>query len=196
MIRAVAADSRAWLAKTVVCPALAHHQLRHLAVASVSDSIEIMRTKLGGSYFLACFDGEGLVLVDGRWMKFRPGHAVLFRPGTPQALHTSPGRTWNPCWVRSQERTDQRPLAAVQTPIVTRYDAEPLRLAILGLMPAERTMHDIPNRLGYWLRRVRKTPPQKRSPKPTPSSITCDVSTPSRPANRKHSASRSTRKPK
>ena len=38
--------------------------------------------------------------------------------------------------------------------------------------PAERTMHNILNRLGYRLRRVRKSQPQKRFPKPTPSSGT------------------------
>jgi len=32
--------------------------------------------------------------------------------------------------------------------------------------PAVRTVHDILNRLGYRLRRVRKTKPQKNSPKP------------------------------
>lgn len=39
-------------------------------------------------------------------------------------------------------------------------------------VPAERTVHTILNRLGYRLRRVRKTKPQKKSPKPTPSSTT------------------------
>lgn len=39
-------------------------------------------------------------------------------------------------------------------------------------VPAERTVHDILNRLGYCLRRVRKTKPQKKSPKPTPFSRT------------------------
>ena len=38
--------------------------------------------------------------------------------------------------------------------------------------PAERTLYDILNRLGYCLRRVRKTKPQKNSPRPTPSSTT------------------------
>lgn len=36
-------------------------------------------------------------------------------------------------------------------------------------VPAERTVYDIMNRLGYRLRRVRKTKPQKNFPKPTPS---------------------------
>jgi len=39
-------------------------------------------------------------------------------------------------------------------------------------LPAERTVHDILNRLGYCLRRVRKTKPQKNFPKRTRSSRT------------------------
>jgi Rhodopirellula transposase DDE domain len=39
-------------------------------------------------------------------------------------------------------------------------------------VPAERTVHDILNRLGYRLRPVLKTKPQKKFPKPTPSSTT------------------------
>lgn len=37
-------------------------------------------------------------------------------------------------------------------------------------IPSERTVHRILNRLGYRLRRVRKTKPQKKRPRPTPSS--------------------------
>jgi hypothetical protein len=37
-------------------------------------------------------------------------------------------------------------------------------------VPAERTLYNILNRLGYRLRRVRKTKPQKKSLRPTPSS--------------------------
>src|SRR5713101_2551918 len=57
-------------------------------------------------------------------------------------------------------------------------------------LPAERTVHDILNRLGYRLRRVRKTKPQKKSPRPTGSSSTSGKSPPKRPATRKRSASR------
>ena len=37
-------------------------------------------------------------------------------------------------------------------------------------LPAERTLRSMLNRLGYRLRRVRKTKPQKKFPRPTPSS--------------------------
>ena len=63
-------------------------------------------------------------------------------------------------------------------------------------VPAERTVSDMLNRLGYRLRRVRKTVPKKNFPRPTTSSSTCDKSTRKRSKTRKHSASRSTPRPR
>lgn len=63
-----------------------------------------------------------------------------------------------------------------QTPLAfTRITAKAVREQLLARAagsptPAERTVYDILNRLGYCLRRVRKTKPQKNFPKPTPSS--------------------------
>jgi hypothetical protein len=61
----------------------------------------------------------------------------------------------------------------------TRVTAKAVRAQLLAEaadtpqpVPAERTLHDILNRLGYRVRRVRKTVPQKKSPRPTPSSTT------------------------
>ena len=150
MIRADATDSRAWLKEAPVCPALVPHQIRHLAVARMPSPFEIVRTKLGGSYFLACFGGEGRVLVDGRWTKCRPGHAVLLPPGTLHAFHTAPAKTWDFCWVRYQERAGQKPLAAAQTPVIARFDVEPLRLAILGLHRECTTERD-PAAIDRWV---------------------------------------------
>ena len=64
-----------------------------------------------------------------------------------------------------------------QTPLAfTRVTAKAVRAQLLAEasqpVPAERTMYDVLNRLGYCLRRVRKTKAQKKFPKPTPSSIT------------------------
>ena len=63
-------------------------------------------------------------------------------------------------------------------------------------VPAERTVYDILNRLGYRLRRVRKTKPQKKSPRPTPSSTTCGKSTRKPRTTRRLYASRSTPRPR
>lgn len=133
IVRADVLDTRAWLAKAPVCTDLSRHRIRHLAVAQMPSPFEIVRTRQGGSYFLACFGGEGRVLVDGRWTKCRPGQAVLLPPGTLQAFKTALDQSWNFCWVRYQEKPGQKPLATVQTPVVAQFDAEGLRLAILGL---------------------------------------------------------------
>jgi len=63
-------------------------------------------------------------------------------------------------------------------------------------VPAERTLYDILNRLGYRLRRVRKTKPQKNFPRPTPSSTTCGKSTPRPRKTSKRSVSRLTPRPR
>lgn len=63
-------------------------------------------------------------------------------------------------------------------------------------VPAERTVSDMLNRLGYRLRRVRKTVPQKKSPKPMPSLNTCGTSTREPSTTRGPSASRSTPRPR
>jgi AraC-like DNA-binding protein len=149
VVRADAADGRRWLASAPVCPLLAHYQIVHAAVAHLPAPFEIVRARLRGSYFLACFGGEGRVLVDGRWLRCQKGAAVLLPPGTLQAFHTPRGKFWDICWVRYQERSGQRPLATAQTPVIARYDAEPLRLAILGLH-RECTASSTPAALEHW----------------------------------------------
>ena len=65
-----------------------------------------------------------------------------------------------------------------QTPLAyTRMTARAVREQLLANakgtprhVPSERTVHNRLNRLGYRLRRVRKTQPQKKSPRRTPSS--------------------------
>ena len=65
-----------------------------------------------------------------------------------------------------------------QTPLAfTRITAKAVRAQLVAQasgsqpqVPAERTMYDILDRLGYRLRRVQKTKPKKKSPKPTRSS--------------------------
>lgn len=63
-------------------------------------------------------------------------------------------------------------------------------------IPAERTLQTILNRLGYRRRRVRKTQPKKKCPRPTPFSTTCAKFTRKPPTTRKSCASRSTPRPR
>ena len=56
--------------------------------------------------------------------------------------------------------------------------------ALNGAVPGRQTVGVVLNRLGYRLRRVLKTRPEKRSPKPTPSSDTSEPLAPARPKTR------------
>ena len=133
-VRADSDDPRPWLTGSPICPALADRQVKHLGIAAMPSPFERSCGRgLGGSYLLACFGGEGRVLVDGGWVVCRRGQAALLPPGTLHAFQTPEGGRWEFCWVRYQERAGQKPLAAAQTPVVAAYDPEPLRLAILGL---------------------------------------------------------------
>jgi AraC-like DNA-binding protein len=138
VVRADDRDPRPWLDGTPVCPALARHHVRHCGVASMPAPLEIVRTNLGGSYFLACHGGEGRVLIDGRWAPCRAGEAFLLPPWTMQAFRIPPRGRWEFSWVRYQERAGHAPLAAAQTPVIARFDPEPVRHAVLGLYEEAR----------------------------------------------------------
>ena len=131
-VRGDTSDARDWLHDAAVCPLLKRYQIQHLGLALMPAPFEIVRTKLGGSYFLASLAGEGRVLVDGRWQRVRPGHAFLLPPGTLQAFQVS-GSHWDHCWIRYLEAPGQKPLATGSSPVLARFDGEPLKFAIQGL---------------------------------------------------------------
>lgn len=93
----------------------------------------IVRTDLGGSYFLASLDGEGCVLVDGKWQPSLPGHAFLLPPGTMNAFFTPTGKRWRFCWVRFHEERDKPTVSRANSPVLARFDGQPLSMAIEGL---------------------------------------------------------------
>jgi hypothetical protein len=67
----------------------------------------------------------------------------------------------------------QTPLAFTRITAKAVHEELVVQAATTGRpVPAERTLYDILNRLGYRLRRVQKTKPQKKFPRPTPSSTT------------------------
>jgi AraC-like DNA-binding protein len=152
-VRADADDLRPWMAVAPVCPPLATVQMLHVGCGRFPAPFEIVRTQLGGSYFLACLGGTGQLLVDGRWQRCRSGQAFLLPPGTLNAFRTTPGRMWEFCWVRYARRPEQQPMATAQTPVFAEYDGEPLRHAVLGLH-REATSTAAPATLEQWVRLI------------------------------------------
>ncbi|HRF02020.1 MAG TPA: AraC family transcriptional regulator [Pirellulaceae bacterium] len=137
MTMAVRSDTRVrrdWMPAAPTCPGLARLDVLHLGIGRMPSPFEIVRTKLAGSYFLACFGGEGRVVVDGRPKRCGPGQAFLLPAGTRHRFYTPPQGEWEFCWVKFRDRAERDPFAAAHAPILADFDTEPLRLAITGLL--------------------------------------------------------------
>ncbi|MEZ5304927.1 MAG: AraC family transcriptional regulator [Verrucomicrobiales bacterium] len=148
-------DSRGWLRSALVCPALAEHQIAHLGASRMPAPFEIVRTKLGGSYFLCCTGGSGRVLVDGRWKACGRDQAFLLPPGTLHAFFGESGAPWEFCWVRYRERRGQKPIGAAASPVLAGFHADPFRHAVLGLY-AECRGEAIPAAVQGWVDQIQR----------------------------------------
>ena len=126
-------DSRPSMAGHPVCAALAQYQIAHVGVVEARSPFRIVRRKQSGIYFMACFEGRGRVLVDGRWQICKEGYASLLPLHIMNAFEAVPGSSWKFCWVRYQQRPEQKPISSASSPVLARFDSLPLRNAILGL---------------------------------------------------------------
>jgi AraC-like DNA-binding protein len=133
-VRAANVELRPWIADFPVCQALNLYQIIHVGIQEAVAPTRIVRTNQTTTYFLACFGGRGKVLIDGRWRICREGFACLLPAHTLNAFEAIPGVVWKFCWGCYQRPAEQRPIADATTPVMARFEALPLRSAILGLM--------------------------------------------------------------
>lgn len=132
-VRASEAERRTFLRTAPICAVLSRHHIAHLGVQSAVDPYRIVRAHQSGTFVLASLSGEGRVLADGRWERVAAGTGCLLLPHMLNAFHAVPGRRWEFCWVRYQEAAHQQPIVPASSPRLARFEAEPLRHAILGL---------------------------------------------------------------
>lgn len=133
-VRAPNAESRPWIEGFPVCQALTQYQIIHMGIEEAVAPMKIVRTRQTTTYFLACFGGRGRVMIDGRWRICRDGYGCLLPAHTLNAFEAVRGSKWEFCWVCFQRPSEQRPIADITTPVMARFEALPLRSAILGLM--------------------------------------------------------------
>lgn len=143
-------DPRDWLAAFPSCALLNQHQIAHVGVCRAEAPYRIVRNRQSGSYFLACVRGEGRLLIDGRWQRCGAGTACLLPPRILNAFHAVPGTGWEFCWVRYQQPPRQRPVATSASPVLARFDPEPLRAAITGLYHECRSSA-APAQMHHWV---------------------------------------------
>jgi len=94
----------------------------------------VVRMHQSGLYFLACLEGEGRVLVDGRWKSIGAGMAVALPPFVVNAFHAVKGVDWRYCWVRYEQQAGQGLVFSSSSPQVATFAGAALWHAIEGLV--------------------------------------------------------------
>jgi len=133
VVRADPEDMRGWLQEGEVCPLLLHHHISHLGIMEAEFPFEVRRTDLSGTFMLACYEGEGVVLADGAWKRIRAGQACLQPPFVLNAIRCIPDQTWKFAWIRFKESRERAPIISVSSPITGAFDPLPLKFAVEGL---------------------------------------------------------------
>jgi len=128
----VGEETRQLIVRAQDCNALATRQISHVGVGDAAPPYRIVRTHLSGTYVHATLGGEGRMLLDGRWRPHRAGMVSLAPAHVLHAFHAIPSRRWQYCWVRYMPRSPRSAIGFI-APVMARFDAEPLRHAILGL---------------------------------------------------------------
>lgn len=137
------------------CPALAAHGIGNVGLANVAPPFARVRTLPDGSFALACFGGEGRVLLEGRWERCRSGTVCLAPRGVLNAFYAVPGQRWGFAWVRYRETPHTSPVVTATSPLRVSADPEPLRLAVTGLCRETVTARDV-GLLHHWVELVHK----------------------------------------
>lgn len=132
-VRADSDDIPPWLAGEPDCPLLAQHHISHIGIMRAEPPFEVLRTDQSGTFMMACFGGEGVVLADGGWKKIRAGQACLTPPFVRNSIKCLPGKRWEYAWVRYEEARERAPILSAVSPVAGLYDAAPLKAAIEGL---------------------------------------------------------------
>ena len=121
--------------KVPISATLETHRIAHAGVMVARAPYRVVRMNQSGVYFLASLEGEGRVLVDGRWKKCGSGTAVALPPFVVNAFHAVPGKAWKFCWVRyEKQQQGHRPIISSSSPQAAAFDGQPLWNAIEGLV--------------------------------------------------------------
>ncbi len=153
VVQAVDEKNREWLRDQPVCELLAQYDILHAGVMHAQFPFEVSRADQSGTFMLGCFAGEGRVLADGRWITIKAGQACLLPPFVANSLKCVKGKKWEFCWVRYIESRESVPIVSEVSPVSGSYQAEPLRIAIRGLI-AESSGQAVASSQHHWVQLI------------------------------------------
>jgi AraC-like DNA-binding protein len=125
--------TRRWVLEAKDCAELVTCRIARLGLDEACAPYRRVRLRPGGSFFLDCMDGEGRILLEGRWQKIGAGVVCMAPPRIPNAFFAPPGRRWVFAWVRYDEPPWANPLVGAGSPVRATAGAGQIARIITGL---------------------------------------------------------------
>jgi AraC-like DNA-binding protein len=142
--------TRRWRVHAKDCPEFAAHHIARLGIETAHYPYLRVRLRPAGSFFLACLEGEGRIVLQGRWQRVTAGALCMAPPRVLNALMAIPGRRWVFAWVLYEEPPWVKPLVGAASPLRVRKGAAELGRVIAGLR-SEWTGERDPAQMHHWV---------------------------------------------
>ena len=142
--------TRRWTLDEKECAELNTHHIAWLGIDTVYSPYQRVRLAPSGSFLLATLEGEGRVLLEGRWERVIAGALCMAPPRVLNAFHAVPGKRWVFAWVRYEEPSWLKPLVGAASPLRVKQGAEDLGRALAGLR-AEWCGERDPAQIHHWV---------------------------------------------
>lgn len=134
-VKASPEERRDWLENSPVSAMLSHRNIAHVGVLHAVHPFKVVRSYQSGTFMFACSQGEGEVLIDGRWVAVSAGEACLLPPfveNAIRAIKSDSGDPWTYGWVRYLESPEQMPIISAKSPVRGRFASDVLVHAVEG----------------------------------------------------------------
>lgn len=139
-----------WALDQTECPELGLHHIAWLGLDTVFSPYARVRLAPSGSFVLAVLEGEGRVLLEGRWERVAAGSLCLAPPRVLNAFHAVPGKRWSFAWVRYDEPAWLKPLVGAASPLRLKQGAVELGRMVEGLCHEWTEARD-PAQVHHWV---------------------------------------------
>src|SRR5687767_2689041 len=83
-----------WELRADECGELSVHRIARVGIHAAVAPYARVRLRPSGSFFLACLEGEGRILLEGRWQRAKEGSLCMAPPRVLNAFQAIPGKRW------------------------------------------------------------------------------------------------------
>lgn len=141
--------TRRWVLEAPDCRELMAHRIARVGIDDALFPYQRIRCRPGGSFVMACFEGEGNIFLDGRWQKVTKGTVCMAPPRVLNAFAAQKGEPWRFAWLRFDEPEQVSPLVGADSPMKLQGGSDLVR-AMEGLREEWSTAKD-PRMIHHWV---------------------------------------------